>query len=110
MELEKNEHDKIRELIKKKLSTSLKKGESLELEVRFKVKDGNIDYYQYRNILNTLTFDKERGGMGLKDYNLENRLDIKAEDIRLSVNGIENIKLYWLKRFILFSNPIIKLL
>ena len=57
-----------------------------------------IDYYQFNRILQRYTFSKEKGGFGLnKDFITQlNVTSERSPDIRESIKGNNNIKLYWL--------------
>ena len=93
----------VKNLVKSKLQDTVKSGTLVELEIRFQ---SNIDYYQFRDILEKLTFSKDKGGLGLKNYNIFHRMDVKTNDnVRLSIFGADNVKLYWLKNGIEFLKP-----
>ena len=96
--------DSIKNLVKTKLQDNdSKAGTLVELEIRFQ---SNIDYYQFRDILEKLTFAQDKGGLGLKNYNIFHRMDIKTNDnVRLSIFGADNVKLYWLKNGLEFLKP-----
>ena len=91
------EKSRIQSFIVKQLSNSKN-----ELEARiFPIISGQseiIDYYQFNNILQRYIFSKENGGFGLnKDYITQlNVTSQRNPDIRESIKGIDNIKLYWL--------------
>ena len=78
-----------------------KKNENYEFEVRFlgrNFKFANLDVDKFKNVLNYFISSKDKGGLG---YNYEKviLLDIRDEideNKRLSINGLEDIKKYWL--------------
>lgn len=73
--------------------------ENIEFEIRFYRKNIEyVDYYKFEKILNSLIFDVENGGFGLKDYKIATTLDIIINDelLRLTIEGSDNIKMYWL--------------
>jgi len=103
MKSQKLNSDSVKNLVKTKLQEKTKAGTLVELEIRFQ---SNIDYYQFRDILEKLTFSQDKGGLGLKNYHIFHRLDIKTGDnVRLSVFGADNVKLYWLKNGLDFLKP-----
>ena len=90
------EKTRIQSFIGKTVSSSF-----LELEARiFPMISGQteiIDYYQYNRILQYYIFSKEKGGLGLKKDTLT-VLNVTSErnpNIRESIKGEDNIKLYW---------------
>ena len=91
------EKSRIQSFIGKQLSNSKN-----ELEARlFPMISGQpecIDYYQFNRILQRYTFSKEKGGFGLnKDFITQlNVTSERSPDIRESIKGNNNIKLYWL--------------
>ena len=96
--------ESIKNLVKAKLQDKgTPKGSIVELEIRFQ---STIDYYQFRDILEKLTFAPDKGGLGLKNYSIVHRMDIKTNDnVRLSIFGADNVKLYWLKNGLDFLKP-----
>jgi len=87
------------------LVDSAKKNKEYELEAR--IRNNNImliDEESYKRVFNKLTFSKENNGFGYK-YEMKNILDVildksavekDIETIRMSINGEDNIKKYWL--------------
>ena len=87
------------------LVDSAKKNKEYELEAR--IRNTNImliDEESYKRVFNKLTFSKENNGFGYK-YEMKNILDVildksaienDNETIRMSINGENNIKKYWL--------------
>lgn len=58
----------------------------------------------YNRIFQKLTFSKDNNGLGYK-YEMKNILDVildkssiqnNYESIRMSINGLDNVKKYWL--------------
>lgn len=97
--------EQIKKLLKTKLTQDVKNKELLELEVRYQPLGQDIDFYQFRNIVDKLTFSQDKGGLGLS-YKQKTRLDIKTNDkVRLSVDGLDNVKLYWLKNGLQYLKP-----
>ena len=91
------EKSRIQSFIGKQLSNSKN-----ELEARlFPMISGqteSIDYYQFNRILQIYTFSKINGGFGLKKEFIT-QLNVTSErnpDIRETIKGEDNIKLYWL--------------
>ena len=79
------------------------KEKNMEFEVRICGKNFDtpykMDYYKFENILNNLIFSCDLGGYGFKKYTMGTTLDIKNEknDIRLTIEGKDDVKMYWLK-------------
>lgn len=94
MEINKTDYAKITSMIQK-----LDKNLSYEFEARVCNK-GSIDYYKFENILNNLIFSKDLGGFGFTNYIVDTTLDIRDNDMRLSINGKDSVKLYWLKEIL----------
>lgn len=95
MEIKKKDYNSINEMI-----NTFKKLDIYELECRFSTKDDSlIDYSKFENILNHLIFSKTSGGLGFTDFIEETSLDVSIKDIniRLAIDGKDNVKLYWLK-------------
>ena len=106
MEISKIDYNKI-----VKLSEDYKVNKDYELESRvynsnFKnkkdVENKNlinvISYNRFINVLNYFTKTEEEGGMGKKyDILYTLRMVNNSTNIRLEVDGIEDIKYYWLK-------------
>ena len=98
MEIKESDYSSIKDLI-----SSFKKKENNELEVRLLNNNLNntskmsIDYDTFIRVRNYLIFDTKVGGLGLK-YEIETTLDItnREGNIRLTINGKDNIKKYWL--------------
>ena len=86
------------------LIDSSKKNINYELEARFWNKNNKIiDLEKYNKIFQKLTFSKDNNGLGYS-YEMKNILDIiidknsynNSDTIRISINGTNNIKKYWL--------------
>ena len=86
------------------LIDSAKKDINNELEARFWNKGNKIiNTNNYNKIFQKLTFSKNNNGLGY-EYEMKNILDIildkdlhdNADPIRVSINGLDNIKKYWL--------------
>jgi hypothetical protein len=86
------------------LIESAKKDINYELEARFLNKNNRkINLENYNKIFQKLTFSKENNGFGY-NYDMINTLDIildkvsydDVDTIRISINGTDNIKKYWL--------------
>jgi SAM-dependent methyltransferase len=84
------------------LVESAKTNKSYELEARFKSKIINEE--QYNKIFQKFIFLKENNGLGFI-YDMKNTLDIilekntasyNSQNVRISINNIDNIKKYWL--------------
>ena len=76
--------------------SSFKKNDEYEFEVRLKNAVYNINNNNFKLILNKLVLPKAQGGQGLK-YEIVSILDIFYEnDIRSTIDGIDNIKKFWL--------------
>lgn len=93
MELNKEQYKKVQDFISKL-------GEKeVEFEARIKnfEKNDHIDYYKFQNILNNLIFSKESGGYGFSKYNIDTTLDIKFDNMRVSIHGKDNVKMYFVK-------------
>ena len=88
MELDKGIFSNIQRLIKETLSSN----EEYELEARLLP---NMRFYTYENILNSLIFSKNVGGYGLS-YTIDTSLDIRIDEYRITINGKDNVKMYWL--------------
>ena len=79
-----------------------KKNKNYELEARFMNKNNILIHNEnFNTIFQKLTFSKENNGFGYK-YEMMNILDIilsksnNMDNIRMSINGTDNIKKYWL--------------
>jgi len=81
-----------------------KKNINYEFEVRFWNKNNiKINSEKYNKIFHKFTFSKDNNGLGYK-YEMKNILDIildkdlsyNSDNIRISINGLDNIKKYWL--------------
>lgn len=77
-----------------------KKDNGNELEVRFCSnkncdEDLKLNKYIFDNLFNTLIFKKEYGGYEMKNYEIQTILDIKSDNLRLSIEG-EDVKKFWL--------------
>ena len=100
MELNNKIYTKILNLI-----DSAKKNKNYEFELRFWNKKMNIINEElYNKIFQKLTFSKDNNGLGYK-YEMKNILDVildkssiqnNYESIRMSINGLDNVKKYWL--------------
>jgi len=101
MELELNIFNKLVSFLSKS-----KQNDNYELEIRFWDdinKKKNLSEEIYKKIFEKMTYSKTNNGLGFK-YDLENTLDIFLDkgnknnnnNIRLSVNNINDIKKYWL--------------
>ena len=86
------------------LIDSAKKNINYELEARFWNKNNKIiNLEKYNKIFQKLTFSKDNNGLGYS-YEMKNILDIivdknsynNSDTIRISINGTDNIKKYWL--------------
>jgi hypothetical protein len=86
------------------LVDSAKKDINYELEARFMNKyNKTINLEKYNKIFQKLTFSKDNNGLEYK-YEMKNILDIildknlnnHNDTIRVSINGTDNIKKYWL--------------
>lgn len=91
------EEVRIRSFIIKRLSSS-----SNELEARIfppiPNQDMSIDYYRFHDVLKRYTFKKDLGGFGLKkEYSTQLNVSIpNSPELRESIMGLDNIKMYWL--------------
>ena len=81
-----------------------KKNINYEFEVRFWNKNNiKINSEKYNKIFHKFIFSKDNNGLGYK-YEMKNILDIildkdisyNSDNIRISINGLDNIKKYWL--------------
>ena len=86
------------------LIDSAKENINYELEARFWNKDNKkINSEKYNKIFQKLTFSKDNNGLGYK-YEMKNILDIildknshnNSDTIRVSINGTDDIKKFWL--------------
>jgi len=104
MEISKINYNKLLEL-----TDEYKKNKDYELESRiynskFKNKENRdslintISYNRFMNVLNYFIKTEEEGGMGKKyDILYTLRTTNKSTNIRLEIEGIDEIKLYWVK-------------
>ena len=97
MEIENEIYNKILEFV-----SESKKNKSYEFEVRIGKKTLTED--NYIKVFEKLTFPSNNNGLGFK-YSLKNMLDVMLvkdvseddfENIRMTINGSENIKKYWI--------------
>jgi len=81
-----------------------KKNINYEFEVRFWNKNNiKINSDKYNKVFHKFIFSKDNNGFGYK-YEMKNILDIildkdvsyNSDNIRISINGLDNIKKYWL--------------
>lgn len=92
-----------------KLIDDAKNNKNYEFEARFWKKNVNfLNENNYNKIFKKLTFLKENNGFGFK-YEMKNILDIildknsiknNFESIRMSINGTDDIKKYWVTKSI----------
>jgi len=94
MEISKDLYNKIQNMIQ-----MINKDPNYEFEARIGGKNftenTKMDFYKFENILNNLIFSKDLGGYGLK-YTIETTLDVQFSDYRLTINGKDDVKRYWL--------------
>lgn len=94
MEISKDNYNKIQNMIQ-----TLNKSPGYEFEARICSKNFSenikIDFYKFENILNHLIFAKDLGGYQYK-YTIETTLDVKINDYRLTIDGKDSVKMYWL--------------
>ena len=107
MDIESADYNKIVSFIQKKISNP-----SLELEIRLcgnkfnnTLNNIRLNQSEFQRLLQQLTVSEELNGLGYKFENTKS-LDITCESIsqRVVVNGIDNIKKYWLMDNLLSSN------
>ena len=78
-----------------------KKNDNSEFEVRFlgrNFKFSNLDVNKFKKVLNYFIVSKDKGGLGL-NYKKVILLDVRDEldeNKRLTINGLNDIKKYWL--------------
>jgi hypothetical protein len=87
-----------------------RKNKNYELEARFWNKDKMIiNSENFNKVFQKLTFSKDNNGFGYSKYEMKNILDIILdkssvnegyESLRLSINGEDDIKKYWLNNLI----------
>jgi len=104
MEISKNNYNKLVEI-----TEEYKNNKDYELESRiynskFKNKDNKdnlintISYNRFMNVLNYFIKTEEEGGMGKKyDILYTLRTTNRSTNVRLEIEGIDEIKLYWVK-------------
>jgi len=97
MEIENDIYNKILEFV-----SESNKNKSYEFEVRIGKK--TLTEENYIKVFEKLTFPSNNNGLGFK-YSLKNMLDVMLikdvseddfENIRMTINGSENIKKYWI--------------
>ena len=110
MEINQTDYESIENMIQR-----LSNNRSYELEIRMndmkkrlgnqennnKNKNSNndaskVDYTSYIHLLKHLIFSKENGGLGYT-FEQETILDIRLENYRVSLKGVDNVKKYWIK-------------
>lgn len=96
------------------LVNDAKKNKYYELEARFWGKKLVINEENYNKVFQKFTFSKENNGYGY-NYEMKNMLDVildknsiknDYQSIRMTINGSDNIKKYWLTSQIEGLNPI----
>lgn len=92
MEITKSNYNTVKNLI-----SLCKKGQELEVRIYNNDYDNNLklDYTRYKNIINNLIFSKKNGGLEL-EYEINTSLDIIQGTKQVRINGIDNIKNYYL--------------